>query len=101
METILLVLSAAAGALTVWLHLRQRPQRERTGMGDVQRGLHWPAFLAVFLPLVALLALLQLYMERPRGLYLALAGVAVLGLLVGLARAMEGRRPRGRGRGPR
>lgn len=84
------------GAVTVWLQGRERTRNERRVGSAAHLSYGFPRFLAVFLPLVGLLALVQLYVEYRKGLYLALAALAAFGVIVGLARLSDDRRKRTR-----
>lgn len=95
-----LLLVTASLLASVGIHLAQRRRAGRTRGRDADHAYRVLDYLAVFLPLVALLAMLQLYLEAPRDGYLALAGLAALALLIGLARFMDTLRDERRRRRP-
>jgi len=90
----------AAGAVTVWLQARQRLRDERAGAPGTAPSFSYARMLGVFLPLVGLLTLIQLYIEQPKALYLLLALPAALALILGLVpgESRDGARKHGRRR---
>lgn len=96
LEWAVVVLLLIVGAVTVWLQGRQRTRNERRVGSAAHLSYGFPRFLGVFLPLVGLLALVQLYVEYRKGLYLALAVMAAFGVIVGLARLADDDRKRSR-----
>lgn len=92
------LLVIAAGAVTVWLQARQRFRDEGARARRTRPSLNYARMLGVFLPLVALLTLVQLYIEQPRQLYLVLALVAGVALVLGLVPGEQRHSPRQSGR---
>jgi Ca2+/Na+ antiporter len=74
-----------AVVLTFWVHILRRNQSEREERSRAHLSYRQLAFLAVFLPLVGLMALLQLFVEHHDRLYLVLAVSAALAVAVGIA----------------
>jgi hypothetical protein len=83
-EDLTVLLFVATIGATVWLQLRQRTRDERSGPPGTGPQVRMSSLLGLFLPLVALPAALQQYLEERWDGYLVLVGAAALALLVGL-----------------